>query len=281
MDINLARTFLAIIETGSFIEAASRINVTQSTVSSRIRTLEDLLGKTLFERSKSGAALTPSGAQFQKHALALCRVWEHARLEVGLAEQHEDHLAVGSQFSLWDGFLLSWISWIREQVPNVAVSASLGFSADLMQRLTEGTLDLAVMYRPANRPGLLVEHLFDEELVMVTSSGSQEPFPGEDYIVVNWGPEFMADHAVAFAEFTHPGLYLDLGTLGVNYLLDNKATGYFPSRITAPLVNEGRLTLVERAPRFVYPAFAVYPDDKDEDVFEPILNGLRKLARKL
>ena len=61
MDINLARTFLMVAETGSFIDAAHRLNITQSTVSARINGLEVLLGRPVFERSKSGADLTAAG----------------------------------------------------------------------------------------------------------------------------------------------------------------------------------------------------------------------------
>ena len=55
MDVTLARTFLTVMDTGSFVLAAERLHVTQSTISSRIKTLEDLLGRSLFDRSKSGA----------------------------------------------------------------------------------------------------------------------------------------------------------------------------------------------------------------------------------
>ena len=96
MDIALARTFLMVAETGSFIDAARKMNVTQSTVSARIKGLEDMFGRTLFDRSKNGAALTAAGEQFQKHALALVRLWQHAQHEFGLAGQHRDHLAVGA-----------------------------------------------------------------------------------------------------------------------------------------------------------------------------------------
>ena len=85
MDIALAQTFLMVAETGSFIDAARKLNVTQSTVSARIRGLEELFGRPLFERSKNGASLTGAGEQFQKHALALVRVWQHAQLEVGFS----------------------------------------------------------------------------------------------------------------------------------------------------------------------------------------------------
>lgn len=281
MDVNLARTFLAIVETGSFVEAAERLHVTQSTVSSRIKSLEDMIGQTLFERSRAGATLTRSGLQFQKHALAFVRVWEHARLEVGLAEQHRDHFAAGAQFSLWDGFMLTWVAAMRVRVPDIAISSTLGFSVSLMERLTEGTLDLGVMYRPVQRPGLVVEHLFDDELVMVTSGDAAGQSPYENYVFVNWGPEFQADHAITLPGLAHPGLTLDLGTLGMNYLLNNRATGYFPLRVAKPYIKSKHLHLVSRAPRFVYPAFAVYPEERDMEAFEPFLAGLRQEVDRL
>ncbi len=281
MDVNLARTFLAVVETGSFVDAANRVHVTQSTVSSRIRSLEDLIGKTLFERSKAGASLTVAGDQFRKHAIALVRVWEHARLEVGLDEEYQDHIAVGGQFSLWDGFILSWVAQLRTQIPDIAITASLGFSSGLMERLIEGTIDLGVMYRPVQRPGLKIEHLFDEELVMITSGDARLRQPSDSYIFVNWGPEFQADHALAFPDETRPGLFLDIGTLGVNYLLGRTATGYFPIRAARPYLESGELRVVKRAPRFVYPAYAVYSEEKDDAVFEPMLEILRDLAGSL
>src|SRR5215510_4339105 len=119
MDIALARTFLMVAETGSFVDAARKMNVTQSTVSARIKVLEEQFGRSLFERSRNGASLTGAGEQFQKHAL----------LEVGLSGQHRDHLAVGAQATLWDGFLLKWISWLRDNIPDIAISASASLSA--------------------------------------------------------------------------------------------------------------------------------------------------------
>ena len=64
MDIELARTFIEIVSTGSFIKAADRLHVAQTTVSARVRLLEQQLGRPLFVRNKGGASLTPAGEQF-------------------------------------------------------------------------------------------------------------------------------------------------------------------------------------------------------------------------
>ena len=85
MDTELARTFLAVISAGNFINAAERLHVTQSTVSARIHALEQQLGCTLFVRNKAGTTLTAAGRQFQKHAGTLVRTVEYARHDVGVA----------------------------------------------------------------------------------------------------------------------------------------------------------------------------------------------------
>ncbi len=246
MDVTLARTFLMVAETGSFIDAARKMNITQSTVSARIKGLEDLLGRPLFQRSKSGAELTAAGEQFRKHALALVRVWQHAQLEVGLSDQHRDHLAVGAPISFWDGFLLRWISWLRSNIPDIAVSASSGMSVELMQRLIEGTLDLAVMYRPTQPPGLTIEHLFDEEFVLVTSVPASQRRSASDYVFIDWGPDFQQDHAAAYPEYTNPGPQSRSRSRRPRLSADQRVLGVFP-RAARRLVYRARTPAIAQA----------------------------------
>ena len=79
MDTEFAKTFLAVVAAGNFVSAAERLHVSQSTVSTRISTLEGQLGCKLFVRNKAGTSLTPAGRQFQRHASALIRTVEQAR----------------------------------------------------------------------------------------------------------------------------------------------------------------------------------------------------------
>lgn len=281
MDVNLARTFLMVTETGSFIEAGRRMNITQSTVSARIKGLEDLLGRPLFQRSKLGAELTAAGEQFQKHALALVRVWRHAQLEVGLSGKHRDHLAVGAPNALWEGFLLRWVSWLRINIPDIAVSATGGLPSVHTQRLVEGTLDLAVLYRPVQLPGFTIEHLFDEEFVMVSNAKVGSRRAGQDYVFIDWGIDFQQDHAAAYPEMTNPALNLDLGAMGLDYLLSNPGSAYFPRRMVKAHLARGRLRESKRTRRFVYPVYMIFPEARDEEAYAPILDGLRREAAKV
>ena len=98
MDIELARTFLEIVSTGSFIKAADRLHVAQTTVSARVRLLEQQLGRPLFVRNKAGATLTPAGEQFLRFAPTFVQLWQRARQQVAVPEGHRAVLTVGSRF---------------------------------------------------------------------------------------------------------------------------------------------------------------------------------------
>ena len=278
MDVELARTFLAVVDAGSFIEAANRVNVTQSTVSARMRSLESLIGKSLFERSKAGAALTPAGAQFQRHAQAMVRVWEQARLEVALPEGFRGAFTVGGQYSLWEGFLLDWLARFRAENASIAIKAQVGFSEMLMQGLVDGTVDLGVMYTPQGRPGYEVELLFEDELVLVTREPNTSGRPDASYVLIDWGPEFLADHALNFPEISLPGTHLELGSLSLQYLIQTNSSGYVPRRLIGELLRDKTVTQVKGAPVFSYPAYAVYPSDPDSEFMKLILDELRTSA---
>jgi DNA-binding transcriptional LysR family regulator len=279
MNIDLARTFLEIVDTGNFNKAAERLHVTQSTVSMRIKALEDELGRPLFVRSKSGTELSAAGLQFRRYATTLVRVWEQARQELALPPGFRTVLNIGGQFSLWDRLLVQWIPWMRTAMPDVAVRAEVGLSDGLMRQLTEGLLDVGVMYSPQSRPGLHIEKLLEEHLVLVSTRRRNVDDWDDDYVLVDWGPEFRAGHGQAFPNLKTPAVSVGLGALGLQHILGYGGTGYFPMRAVRAALAAGRLFEVTGAPEFRRPAYMVFADDDSRDDWFPIaLDGLRYVA---
>lgn len=78
MQINAIETFLAIQRTGSFHAAAAHLNITQTAVSARIKSLESTLGLSLFERGPGGTRLSAAGQQFKPYAEQILRTWDFA-----------------------------------------------------------------------------------------------------------------------------------------------------------------------------------------------------------
>src|SRR3546814_8837197 len=117
MDISVARTFLEVVKTGSFVNAAVNLNLTQTAVSARIRVLEDQLDRPVFIRNKAGARLTPAGEQFFRFATTLVQVWDRARRAVALPPGRETVVTVGAELSLWSPLLRHWLLWMRRECP--------------------------------------------------------------------------------------------------------------------------------------------------------------------
>jgi LysR family transcriptional regulator, flagellar master operon regulator len=279
MDTELARTFLMVAATGNFVAAASRLHVTQSTVSARIHTLETALGARLFQRGRNGAELTPAGKRFLRHAKNLVRTVEQAHHDVGLPQGFHDVLTLSGRIALWEGFLPHWVAWMREAAPDVSLRLEIGFEADIMQGLIEGTVDIGVMYTPTSRAGLVVEPLFDETLLLVTSDLALG-WPDEGYIHIDWGPEFHAQFSDHHPEIGPPALVANIGWLGVQQLLTYGGSGYFPQRLVRRYIEEGKLWRVPHAPHFKLPAWMVFPRDSDNATLKNALDGLRQLARE-
>ncbi|WAC71759.1 LysR family transcriptional regulator [Roseateles sp. SL47] len=278
MDITLARTFLEIVASGSFVRAAENLHITQTAVSARVRTLEEHLDAKLFVRNKAGATLTHAGEQFTRHASMLVQVWERARHHVALPPGRESVITIGCELSLWDPLLLDWLLRMRTSAPHLALRTEVGLSHDLIERVAAGTLDVAVVYAPQLRPGLRIELLLEEKLVLVTTRASATLHP-EDYVYVDWGPEFAAQHGLAFPHLVNAGVSAGLGPLGREYVLAAGGTAYFRLQVMQKYLDSGRLHRVRGAPEFLYPAYAVFAEGADMSVVAPALEGLRAVTQ--
>jgi len=279
VDLNLARTFLEIVATRSFVRAAERLHVTQTAVSARVRALEDELGQPLFVRNKAGASLTTAGERFLRYAQTLVQVWERARHQVAVPPGRRALVTLGCEVSLWDPLLLEWLLWMREAAPQLALRTEVGVAGALLDQVGDGTLDIAVVYSPQHRPGLEVELLIQERLVFVTTARTGRAPARNDYVYVDWGREFAAQHSLAHPTLANAAVFAGLGPLGREYILHAGGSGYFRESVVSAHVESGKLRLVKDAPVFMYPAYAVYSEDADPKIVAPALAGLRHVAQ--
>lgn len=277
MDIELARTFIEIVSTGSFIRASERLNVAQTTVSARIRNLEQQLGRVLFIRHKGGASLTPAGEQFLRHAPMFVQLWQRTLHQVAVPPGRRAVLTVGSELSLSQPLLLDWVGWMRRSLQDIAIRVHVDISQDLLNQVASGMVDIAIMYAPQHRPGLKIDLLMEEQLVLVTTDPQARLLDGPDYVYTNWGPDFVLHHDMNFPDAA-PDLSFDLGPLALNYLLAAGGSGYVRMSAALPYIAEDRLHLVPDMPQFSYPVYVVHSANSDESVIAPALAGLHSLT---
>lgn len=278
MDIAAARTFLEIVKTGSFVRAAANLNVTQTAVSARIRVLEGQLDRQLFVRNKAGARLTPAGDQFLHYATTMVQVWERALHQVAMPAGRENFVTVGGEHSLWNPLLLDWLVWMRSECADVAIGVQIDVPDRLIDQVQEGVIDLALLYAPPHRTGIVTELLIDEKLVAVTTGAGRADPSSDDYVYVDWGSEFRTSHHAAFPDAPSPGLSVNHGPLAMEYILGVGGSGYFRLEAARPHLDSGRLRLIEDMPKFSYSVHAVYSAKADEKLMERVRTGLRSVA---
>lgn len=282
MKIDHIRTFLEISNCGNFNRAAENLNVTQSTVSARVKAMEERFGRVLFTRGHSGVELTSAGQHFRQYALNIQRLWQQAQQRVSLPESFSHGIGLGSQVSLWDSLILRWIPWMRQNARDIAIHVEADYSPSLMRQLSDGLIDIGVMYNPRQTPGLVVEDLLVETLVLVATDQRQVADGWiEDYVFVDWGEEFRRLHGEAFPDMDTPAISVGLGSMGLEYILQSGGSGYFPTRVVQPYIDSQKLFLVGGAPEMKRPAYVVYPEiARHRETLELALRGLRELAQQ-
>lgn len=278
MDITLLKTFLEVAATGSFVAASDRLFVTQSAVSLRVQRLEDTLGKPLFTRSKAGAELTNAGREFEGYARSIIRTWEEARQQVAIPEGYTRSLTIGAQYSLWPRLGFRLIDGLQAIMPDLNIRAELGMPDRLTRYLIDGRIQVGLLYMPQLRPGLAVEQLMEEDLVLVASWANPTMDMGGDYVFVDWGPEFVNAHALALPELTNPGTTFSLGAMVAEYIVNRRAAAYLPARYVKKYLDSGQLHLVPDAPTFPYPVWVVWREDLDPAVLDAARSVLRKVG---
>lgn len=270
MDIDLARTFLEIVRSGSFIAAGERLHVTQTAVTARIRNLEGQLGCRLFVRSRSGATLTADGERFVVHANQLVRTWKAARRELPMPKGADVLLTLGAETSLWNPLLLDWLAALREREDSVAVRVEVAGKRKLHEKVDLGVMDAALVHQPDYWPGIQVEQLQEEKLIKIRSVASAEP-----YLYVDWGEHFCRQHDAALPELTRSALHVGLGPLALEYLLRQGGSGYFRTRVVQPYLEQGLVERVPAAPEFSYPVYLVYSRERQAALAEHVFPALQ------
>jgi DNA-binding transcriptional LysR family regulator len=259
MNYDHLNTFLDLVETRNFNRTAERLDINQSTVSFRIRALEEALGARLFVRGRGGAELTPEGETFQSYALNLRLGWNLAKQELGMPSGFSGRLRMGMQVQLWDRLVNDWGVALRRHLPEVAIHIATDYSRAMTNQLVLGTLDIAVIYNPEHRPSLHVRHLFDEEFCMISTRPRTlaEVVP-EEYVLITESPYFQARHAELLPHLEQPALSVSIGAMSAECLRDYGGAAYLPIRAVKPLLASGQFYTVEDAPTIHQPVYVAF-----------------------
>ncbi|MAM94513.1 LysR family transcriptional regulator [Parvibaculum sp.] len=162
------RYFIAAADYGSFRKAAAALAIQESSISRRIRDLEDELGASLFVRYSGGVRLTVAGQEFlrnARHALRQIDIGVTKVAAVGRAEQ--GLIKIGIFSSLASGFLFDLLRTYAQRHPNVKIDIIDGSPPEHVAAVRNLNLDVAFITGMPAWDGCEAEHLWCEKVFLV------------------------------------------------------------------------------------------------------------------
>jgi DNA-binding transcriptional LysR family regulator len=163
IDLDQVRSFVAVIEAGSFRDAAQRLGLAQPTVSQHVQKLEATLDHLLIERNRARATTTAAGLRFLPFAKALLRLAEraHAALDRG-------NLAIGASSNIGVYLLQPLVRAFTSAQPSVGpIDIRIGTNLETARRLEDAEVDIALMEWWDDRPGFEAAVWRREKLVVI------------------------------------------------------------------------------------------------------------------
>lgn len=185
-ELRALELLVLVARTGSLSAAAASLGVSQQAASSRVRTMESLIGEPLLTRTRRGSELTPTGELVVQWA---ARVVEAAtQLDIGIATLRTDrrgHLSIAASLTIAEHLLPGWLVAVRaEQAKRgqepTEVRMTATNSAQVAALVASGEVDLGFVEGPDAPEGLAHRLVGTDELVVVVGPG--HPWAGRSRI---------------------------------------------------------------------------------------------------
>jgi LysR family nitrogen assimilation transcriptional regulator len=172
LDFRALSYFVQVADAGSITRAAANLRVAQPALTRQIHRLEQDLGSRLLIRESRGVKLTDAGRRLYDHATRILRDLERASDDIkGLAGSPIGRVVLGIPPTLCPVLTPPLFEKLRAEQPRIALKIAENFSLGLLDWLSEGRVDLAVMTGPVPSRKYGFVPLFEEEMVLVTTPG--------------------------------------------------------------------------------------------------------------
>jgi len=147
MDIRLMEYFLAVVREGNISAAAAALHVSQPALSRQMKDLEEELGVELFLRGHRSITLTEEGSVLRRRAEEMVSLLQITEREINQVRNHlSGEVRIGAGESLAFHHLSKIAGRIHRDHPDVRFSITSGDTADLMEQLDNGLLDVSLMF---------------------------------------------------------------------------------------------------------------------------------------
>lgn len=169
MNIESLKTFITLCNLKNFTKTAELHCVVQSTVSNRIKELENSIGQKLFIRNNNQIELTPIGEVVLKYAYKIVQSEEQLFSEIKELDNPINQLNIGTVNAIYDCHLYEAIPNFFKKYPNINLSIVNATSSDLVNMINDNSIDIAFSYKPLYSTHYKCFPFKEDDFVLVTS----------------------------------------------------------------------------------------------------------------
>ncbi|MFV8751493.1 LysR family transcriptional regulator [Nannocystaceae bacterium ST9] len=271
MDVASLRYFRQIARVGSMTAAARDLGLTQPSLSSSMRRLEEDLGATLFLRHRGGVTLTEAGSELLRHADDIFAALERASLAVhGLERELIGSFLLGCNESLGAYFLPRLFPDLLRGAPKLDVSLRNANSSTIQSEVLDRQVHFGLVVNPIPHPDLVMVPIFRDAVDFFVPAGSGMATLEQAHERIRESPLILVGRvpqcgvlATSLAErLVAPKRVLNCGDfeLVASLTLANLGVGVLPRRIA--MHNRTSLERLHAGlPNFVDDIFLVYRSD--------------------
>lgn len=274
MNLRQIEFVVAVAEEQSFTRAAQRCHTVQSSLSHQVAKLEEEIGATLFERSSRHVRLTPAGQAFLRQAYIALEATRRIPDEVATASgQIRGRLSLGMISALGTIDMVDLISSFHRQHPQVEVHLSQSGSEELLSRIKEARLDVALIGLWPGDPVPDGNHLFLCEERLIAVLPPKHPMAGDKRLtlkklatlpLVDYPRESSArrqtDKAFAAAGIA-PQISFEVNHLDLiaRFVAQGLAASLVPESVASGLRGVAQLPIRDAPKRVLYAVWAKSP----------------------
>jgi DNA-binding transcriptional LysR family regulator len=176
LNLDYLKTFVAVVERGSFSAAADHLQLTQPAVSLQIRQLEKSLGAVLIERVGRVARATVAGEELLAHATAIDAAVTSAMSAVSRhATEGMGRIRIGTGATACIYLLPPILTLLRQRFPNLEIAVTTGNTTEIVKAVEDNLLDVGLVTMPVSSRSLYITPVMDDEFVLVAPAGMPLP----------------------------------------------------------------------------------------------------------
>lgn len=266
MDLETLKTFVTLANLGNFTQTAQQLSVVQSTVSSRIKELENEVGASLFTRERKHLRLTAAGEFFLSYANEMICLENYALSGINTLGTYSDSLKLGSVQTLYGCHLSSALIAYRKQYPDISVKITLDHSRNLLNLIYDDLLDICFTYRKFLHADYVCLPYRSDRILLVTGTKGEAVPNSLSIAELCRLPLFYSNfidttesgwfHQLFPKHYTYP-LEIDVGNCLIPFLEEGLGYSFLPESAVSEQLKRGTLVSVS-VPELAIPPLNSY-----------------------